>query len=144
MIFNDNERTAEIRLEKLLEILVNRDEDALKEAFSKQALIDAENFEENMEYLFEIFQGDIVSWKQDGISGDTKTEHGKKSVQVRTWYTVTTDKDEYLFLVIDYIEDTINPDNAGIYILRVVRAEDAETQITGYWQDLKAGIFKPE
>jgi len=142
-IFNDDGRIADIRLEQLLEILVSKDEDALKKMFSKQALKEAINFDENMDYLFELFQGNIVSWERTSIAGGTKSESGKKAVQVRSWYKVTTDKDEYLFLVVDYTQDTINPDNHGLYALEVVRTEDAEEQITGYWQDLKAGIFKP-
>ena len=144
-IFDDSEAKADTRLEKLLEVLAHKDDDALKKIFSKQALDDAVNFDKNSEYLFELFQGNIVSWVRDSISGGTKIEYGKKSVQLRSWYTVTTDKEEYLFLVIDYIQDTINPDNAGLYTLRVVRVEDAEIQFSGYWQDMEiAGIYRPE
>ncbi len=49
-----------------------------------------------------------------------------------------------MFFVIDYIKDTMNPDNAGLYTLRVIKAEDKETEF-GYWQDMCIpGIYKPE
>ena len=61
-----------------------------------------------------------------------------------SWYTVTTDKEKYKFFVIDYTKDTINPDNAGLYTLRVIKAEDEYTQFAP-WQDMQiAGIYKPE
>ena len=81
---------------------------------------------------------------EDKWSSGESIEHGKKSVMLRAWYTVETDKDKYMFFIIDYTEDTINTDNAGLYTLRVIKAEDKDTQFT-YWQDMKiAGIYKPK
>jgi hypothetical protein len=57
---------------------------------------------------------------------------------------VTTDKDKYVFFIIDYIKNTIYPDNTGLYTLRVIKEEDKETQL-GYWQDMEiAGIYIPK
>jgi outer membrane scaffolding protein for murein synthesis (MipA/OmpV family) len=61
-----------------------------------------------------------------------------------SWYTVVTDKEKYMFFVIDYTKDTINLDNTGLYTLRVIKAVDKETQFT-YWQDMGiSGIYKPK
>lgn len=46
--------------------------------------------------------------------------HGKKSAMLRYWYTVETDMDKYMFFIIDYNEDTINPNKAGLYTLRII------------------------
>ncbi|WP_459764950.1 DUF5104 domain-containing protein [Alkaliphilus crotonatoxidans] len=144
MISDDSDKKADARMEQLLETIKNKDEDAFKAMFSKQALNEANDFDGGMDYLFGFFQGNVDSWKRDRFTSETSSEYGKKSVMLVSWYTVVTDKDKYMFFVIDYTKDTINPDNAGLYTLRVIKAEDKDTQFT-YWQDMKiAGIYKPK
>ena len=112
--------------------------------FSKQALNEANDFSGGIEYLLKFFQGSVDSWKRDRFTSETSSEHGKKSVMLVSWYTVVTDKEKYMCFIIDYAKDTINPDNAGLYTLRVIKAKDKETQFT-YWQEMKiAGIYKPK
>lgn len=142
MIFDDSDKKADDRMEQLLETIKNKDKDALKAMFSIQALNEANEFDGSMEYLFEFFQGRVDSWKRDRFTSETSSEYGKKSVMLVSWYTVTTDKDKYIFFVIDYTKDTINSDNAGLYTLRVIKAADEATQFSA-WQDMKvAGIYK--
>ncbi len=144
MIYDDNEKKADARLEEIIKTLKNQDKDALKVLFSKQTFDHANNFDASMEYLFGFFQGNVDSWKRDTFTSETSIENGKKSVMLVSWYTVTTDKDEYMFFIIDYTKDTINPDNAGLYTLRVIKAADEATQFSS-WQNMKiAGIYKPE
>lgn len=144
MISDDSDKKADAGMEQLLETIKNKDKDAFRAMFSKQALNEANEFDGGMEYLFGFFQGNVDSWKRDRFTSETSSEYGKKSVMLVSWYTVTTDKDKYMFFVIDYIKDTVNPNNAGLYTLRVIKAEDKETQFT-YWQDMKiAGIYKPK
>lgn len=143
-IFDDGDKKADTRIEEILEILKNKDQDALKAMFSKQALDEANDFDSSMEYLVEFFQGNVDSWKRDRFTSETSKESGKKSIMLISWYTVTTDEDMYMFFVIDYTENTITPDNAGLYTLRVIKAEDEETQFAS-WQKMQiAGIYKPE
>ena len=143
MISDDSDKKADARMEQLLETIKNKDKDAFKTMFSKQALNEANDFNGGIEYLFGFFQGNVDSWKRDRFTSETSSEHGKKSVMLVSWYTVVTAKDKYMFFLIDYTKDTINPDNAGLYTLRVIKAEDKETQFT-FWQDMKlAGIYKP-
>lgn len=112
--------------------------------FSKQALEEANDFDGSLDYLFEFFQGNADSWEQDRFTSETSSESGKKSIILISWYTVTTDKENYKFFVIDYTENTINPDNAGLYTLRVIKAEDKATQFAS-WQKMQiAEIYKPE
>jgi len=144
MISDDSDKKADVRLEQILETLNNKDEDALKAMFSKKVLLEADDFEGQIEYLFFFFQGSVKSWDRTGFSSDGSIENGKKSTMLRSWYTVTTNKDKYRFFVIDYSVDTINPDNKGLYTLRVIKAADETTQFT-YWQDMEiAGIYKPK
>ena len=145
MIFDNNNKKADARMEKLLEAITSKDEDALKKLFSKQALNDAVNFDDGMDYLFELIQGNIVSWKQERFSSDGLSEDGKKYTKLFTWYTVVTEKNKYLFFTSDYIVNTINPDNIGYYTLRAIKKVADEISFDVSWDDLEVpGICKPE
>jgi hypothetical protein len=144
MLVSSEDKKADARIEQILAAIKDKDREAMKALFSKQALDENNDFDNGIDYLFSFLQGDVKSWKRDKWSSDESVRNGKKSVMLRSWYTVSTDKNKYMFFVIDFTEDTINPNNAGVYTLRVIKAEDKETQF-GYWQDMKiAGIYKPK
>ena len=144
IVYVGEEKAAKARIKEILSAIENKDKEAMKALFSKKALDEADDFDEGVEYLFDFFQGDLQSWEIDAWSSGESIERGKKSIMLRAWYIVTTDKEKYMFFVIDYIKDTMNPDNAGLYTLRVIKAEDEETEF-GYWQDMVIpGIYKPD
>lgn len=128
MLNKDNdEENANARLEEVIEALNNQDKDTLKGLFSKKALDEVDNFDDSTDYLFDFFQGEANSWEKSG--GPTVFEsnsHGHKTKEVSSYYYVNTDKQKYFFLLRDYPVDTDHPDNVGLYMLLVVRAEDEE------------------
>ena len=145
VIFDDSGSKTDALMEQVFDILERKDHSALKAMFSPKALNEANDFEINMEYLFELFQGEIISWKKTSRSGETKNRYGKKSIQAISRYTVTTDKDEYLFLIVWYTRDDFDADNIGVQTLRVLRTDDKETQFK-MWEEMitTPGIYKPE
>ena len=141
MFISCEDKIADERLEQVLSSIKAEDKGALKALFSKQALEETNDFDNGVDYLFDLFQGDVESWEREKWSSSESIQYGEKSVEIRSWYTVSTDKDNYLFFIYDFTEDTINPNNEGLYTLRVVKAEE----FAGYWQDIViAGIYKPE
>jgi len=47
-----------------------------------------------------------------------------------------------ILFLLEYTVDTKNPDNIGLYTLRIINAEDEETQ-WGSWQKMKIpGIYQ--
>lgn len=143
MLVSSEDKIADSQLQKILSSIKDKDRDVIKSSFSKKAMNESDNFDKGIDYLFKIFQGKLKSWKRDKWSSGESIENGKKSLMIRSWYTVYTDKDKYLFFIIDFSEDTINPDNKGLYTLRVIKAKDKKTQFT-YWQDMQiAGIYLP-
>jgi hypothetical protein len=144
MLVSNEDKKADARMEQVLSAIKDKDKEAMKALFSKQALDENKDFDNGINYLYSFFQGDVKSWERDAWSSGESTRNGKKSIMLRYWYTVETDNGKYMFFIIDYTEDTINPDNAGLYTLRVIKAEDKDTQFTS-WQDMKiAGIYKPK
>jgi hypothetical protein len=108
--------------------------------FSKKALDEANDFENGVDYLFELLQGDVDTWERAGWSSGEMIEYGKKSLMIRFSFDVKTDKDTYHFFVIDYNTDTINPDNQGVYMLELIKFTDEKDLDS--WQDrVRAGIY---
>lgn len=124
---NKDDKKAAIRLERVIEAIKNKDKNALKSIFSKQALEEADDFDSKVDDLFNFFQGEVVSWKKP--SGPTvfeSNDHGHEKKEVSSYYYVNTDKQKYFFLLRDYPVDTDHSDNVGLYMLLVVKAEDEE------------------
>ncbi|MCL2676227.1 MAG: DUF5104 domain-containing protein [Firmicutes bacterium] len=144
MTFSDDKKV-DAHFGQLTDAIKNKDKDAIKTIFSKQALEEAESIDESIEYLLTLIQGEIKSWKNENWGSDGVVENGKTVLtEIKSWYKVTTEKDEYLFFLLDYTKDIKNPDNVGLYTLRAIKEEDRETHFT-YWQDMKiAGIYMPK
>lgn len=143
-MYSDDSQKADARLEQVIEVIKNQDNEALKAMFSEQALDEAVDIDGRIVYLLDFIQGNIESWKRDTWSADKSIHDGKTTNMITSWYKVSTDKEDYLFFLLEYSEDTDNPDNVGLYTLRVIKAEDEETQFSS-WQKMQiAGIYKPE
>jgi hypothetical protein len=143
VIINE-EKQADARIVQILATIKDKDRETLKSLFSQKALDEAEDFDSGVDYLFNFFQGNIDSWERDKWSSGEEIRNGKKSMMLRSWYEVNTDNNKYLFFIIDFPEDTINPSNIGLYTLRIIKVENEETEF-GYWQDMEIpGIYNPK
>ncbi|MCR6546226.1 DUF5104 domain-containing protein [Dehalobacterium formicoaceticum] len=149
---NNDGKNADFRLEQVIETIKSKDKEAIKALFSNKALDEAENFDENADYLFSFIQGDIDSWEE--LGGPTvfdSNDNGHKKKEVSSYYYVNTDKERYFFLLDDCTVDTDQPDNVGLYLLLVVKAEDREKIYDGdqkiiydgYKRLTHAGIYIP-
>jgi len=128
MLNKDNDdKKADARLEQVIDAIKNQDKKALRAIFSKQALHDTDDFDGRIDYLFGFIQGKIKSWKSsDGPTVYGSYDYGHNKKEVSSYYYVNTDKQKYFFLLRDYPIDTDHPDNVGLYMLLVVKAEDEE------------------
>ena len=144
-LFYDDTEIAESALEQILDSIKNQDEEALKSVFSKKALVEAEDIDGGVAYLFDFVQGNVISYDfETGPGSYESIENGKRWEKLFTWFNVVTDQEEYVFFILQYSEDTFDPDNVGVYSLRVVKAEDEDTQMT-YMEDMEIpGIYQPE
>lgn len=126
MLNKDNdEMEAENVLTHVIDAIKDQDKDALKTIFSKQAVGDADDFDDGVDGLFKFIQGKINSWeKLDGPTVFESNDHGRKKKEVSSYYYVKTDSQKYFFLLKNYPVDTDHPDNVGLYMLLVVKAED--------------------
>jgi len=138
--FVAKEQKANERMEKIVAAIRDKDKESLKCLFSKKAIEEAEDFDSDADYLFELIQGNIESWELDGWSSDGLIDYGKRSLMIRYPFYLITDENVYHFYVIDYSTDTIDPDNEGIYMLELIKFTDEED--LDYWTNrMRAGIY---
>ena len=124
---DSDEKKAAAKLEQVIEAIKNKDKASLKALFSQKALSEAVGFDDNIEELFDFVQGEVDSWeKSSGPSVSEESNYGHVKKVVSSYYYVNTDKQKYFFLLRDYPVDTDHPDNVGLYLLLVVKAEDEE------------------
>lgn len=138
-----NARVAYELTEQITIAINNKDRATIKSMFSKQALIEAKDFDASMDYLFELFQGEIKSISDNGLVVSTSNNYGHKTEDIEASYVVETDKNKYIFFLVECTINTDIPDKLGLYTLRVIKAEDRATQY-GTWQNMAIpGIYKP-
>jgi hypothetical protein len=141
----DDGAVAEKKFERILSAIERKDKDKLKSLFSNKALREAEDIDENAAYAFNLFQGNVQSWELDtGPITSENVENGNKRKEIKVWFNIKTDRENYILFFIDYPLDDFDSDNVGLYTLRIVKEQDKKGQLT-YWQHMKiAGVYKPE
>ena len=140
--------TSSLKAEKTLKIVLGameeKDGEALKAVFSQDALNNAENIDDEINSLFEFFQGKVVSWDDDaGLGVDEEFKNGLILRRTVFFVNVTTEEQEYFIYLLEYPIDKEHPNNVGLHTLRVMKMEDEEQ--FGYWQDnmfpgIKSGV----
>ena len=126
--FDDTDIKATKRIKQIIKIINKEDKEAFKKLFSQKAIEEADGFDENLDHLFELFQGKIESWeKNSGPSVSKSSDYGHIIKNVSSYYYITTtDGQKYFFLLDDFPIDTDHPDNVGLFLLIVAKAEDSD------------------
>jgi hypothetical protein len=140
--FNDNDQEiAKTRMDYLLEALDNKDKDGLKAMFSKNAIDQVENFDQSITDLFDYYEGDFVSYDnwggpvtEEGINSDGT---GRKWKRLDSTCDVKTSNGEYRFAIIEFVQDTADADNVGVWSLYIIKMEDDNDPEYAYWGDGK-------
>ena len=157
------DKIAEKRCEDIVAALENKDSSAIKAMFSQKAIEEAEDLDDEIEYIIEHYEGSLKSFK-----GTTSTEeniNGKsKKTTVKADYTVITDKQTYVLFFVEvsntddetengiyrlwlsnilFFVEKLNSENAeeeGLYLFQLAKESDVE-KVQG---KLDAGIYIPE
>lgn len=123
-----DDKLAESRIDQLGNAIKQQDKEAVKKLFSENALEEAEDIDSEIDELLSYVQGEVISYSRDGQAMQTSDtiEYGYKTKELHIWFTLDTDEESYLVFLDDYPVDTINPENVGLYTIRILRAEDEE------------------
>ncbi len=143
-VFKSEKEIMEEILEYVLLNIENEDSEAMKSLFSKKSLSEVENFEEDMNYLIDFFKGDVIDWEVAAGPGTSeRLKSGKKWIEIKIWYSIETTENNYVMFILNYDRDDFEPENEGLYSIRVVLEENRDTEMT-VWQDMKIpGIYNP-
>lgn len=139
-IFDDDQKISNDRMEKILLVLQEKDEDALRKMFSKNAITQAENFDGSIIELFDFFKGEFESYND--WSGPIVEEGRNDDGTGRNWkstestFDVITSEQKYRFAIKVFTKDTTEIDNIGIYSMYVIKMEDTNEEFA-YWGDNK-------
>lgn len=99
------------------------DADALKSLFSKTALDEATDIDQQISVLLQFYQGKKQSFEGDA-SSSTHTKYGEDiEKQFIGQYQLTTDKETYRIIYHYNVIDKENPDKVGLSLLEVVTDE---------------------
>jgi len=122
-----DQQAANIRFEKLLAALQNRDSEAIRALFSDKAISKAENFDQSARVLFEYFQGEYVSHKDCALStmtGYNDDGSGRSYTEAFPGYEVTTSEHVYRFDIAEFTAYSPDRDMVGVWALYIYDADD--------------------
>ena len=111
-------------LEDLLINLQEENTEKTKSLFALNAIIDLENFDEDIFKLFQYFNGNYETFISDGLGTFNEVEHGKNKKYYLITSDVKTTENTYRFAIKWYVEDDFDSENIGIHSLYVIKFED--------------------
>lgn len=137
--FSTDGQTANKRFEQVLKAIQEKDKQALKDMFCKQALTNDKNIDESITNLFDFFQGKEALYDDRGgptvYANQNTGGRVNRKKEVQSVYDVKTTEQKYHFLVQEFTVDTENPDRTGgIYSICIHKVQSSE--------DLYYGIDK--
>ena len=139
-LLDNDEKVANKRFEQILDAIENSDENALKKLFSQKSIAVDNDLEESIFELFDFYQGELVyynNWSGPIVEEGKNDDGTSRSYKfMESTYDVETSKQKYCFAIKEYVSDTADPDNVGIYSLYVILAENTNIQFA-YWGDGK-------
>ncbi len=142
LLMTSDERAANKCYEQVVKALEKQDKEAVKSMFSKQALEEAEDFDENLDRLFEIFDSKFEPFNFEFGPVSEKVRYGKREKEIKVYLDIDFGDITYSIFLVDYPVNTLCPDNVGLYTLRVGLAEK-EHELS--WQERKIpGIYIAE
>ncbi|UOO37197.1 DUF5104 domain-containing protein [Oscillospiraceae bacterium CM] len=137
---------ADARLKQIIKAINNQDKNSIKNMFSNQAKNKTEDLDGQIDYLFVFVQGKIESWETivHGATAES-INNGSRIKGSNSWYYIYTDKQKYLIFLVECTIDTDHPENVGMYVIQVMKAEDKDKYFHGGGPDtLPAGIDIPD
>jgi len=118
--FGSEQQMSDQIMEEMIQALDARDSEALKEMFSKEALIEAKDLDQQIAEMMKFYKGKMVSYK--GIaSSQTNSENGEDvEKDFQGHYTLVTDKETYQVLYEHKPIDRESPDKIGLSSLELI------------------------
>lgn len=102
--------------------------DAIYEMFSPNAQAEVETLKEDIQALFDLFDGKVISHKSVGGNEYESNEHGVKVITSGYAFEVKTENETYFLGMSENVRDDENTDNLGL--CRILAYNDADEENT--------------
>lgn len=122
-IVNKLTNTSDAQLAAIWDGVVNKDEEAIKSLFAKNALEQAQNLEDGIAYILNMPEGEIKEIDHGGGSSGSN-DYGEKVLTSDDYKTISIDGHRYEFYISHTVTDTKNPDNVGLWTLQIIDLEE--------------------
>jgi len=123
----DNGQLSRDRMGQIVDALNAHNAAALKGMFTPYARTKySAQIDKGLDYLLSQFPNGGITWQpeQGGSAVYERDVDGKKTVLLPTFYTVSSGGKDFRFFFADFTENTIDPDNLGIYAIGAVPAAE--------------------
>lgn len=130
-------------IEKIIEVINSKDNEALIEMFSVTALkeIDMTVFEQRLNELFASWQGEVVEYNGE-LSTERKRHSGKITHSINGFYDIETTDTTHHLLFLSVVRDDENSDNEGLSMIVFVTDKLYQSE-NFYWEygNRESGIY---
>ncbi len=135
------ESSTDAAMETLVKAIEDEDKEAILSLFSEAASEEADELDERAEKLIALGNGKIDNWER--VSGyEDASKDGNSIVKKKgNKYSVTIDEEEYIFFLVDCIEDSDNPRNVGIYMIQALHTDNFKANFDWGHEKICSGIY---
>lgn len=141
-MFDNDKEISDKCMKDIILAIEEKDSDKIFSMFSAKAKNDNNCISEGISVFLDKFNdNNLVFEENPGPVAYEEVESGQKAKKIVNWYDVTGENTNYIFFFVEWIEDTENPGNVGLYTLRIIEEKDYEEQYTYHDKMETAGLY---
>ena len=142
IMYSSDDKLAKDQFSKVIESIENKDAEELKALFSKVALTEATDIDDQIDKLFSCINTEVVSWKKGPLHASENISYGKqKYLKIDVKFELECESDKYMIFMRYFPRDVDNPDNEGIYTFRIIKSENKEKEFSSMESMAVPGIW---
>ncbi|MBQ8416110.1 MAG: DUF5104 domain-containing protein [Clostridia bacterium] len=125
-VFNNDREIANEKFERLIDLIQEKDKEAVKKLFAPNVMVDGMHLDESINALFEYYQGELVSyndWGGPGTESSKEIDGSKKEIFYCSYDVITTEQ-TYRIAMKQVITDTQESENVGLWSFYIIRMGD--------------------
>lgn len=135
------ESSTDAAMKTLVKAIEDEDKEAILSLFSEAASEEAEELDERAEKLIDLGNGKIDKWERVSGYEEASKEENSIAKTKGSKYSVTVDDEEYIFFLVDCIEDSDNPKNVGIYMIQALHTDNFKANFDWGHEKICPGIY---
>lgn len=140
---NSAESSAGYYAKRIVKGLFKDNKRTVRSCFSLNTLKSVPDLQDQIDYIFSIYEGEFLYWGEIGFSSESSTGMGlSHKTTCKGYYTIKTDKAEYEMFIMCYKRNEVGLDDIGIISMRFYKVKDIETMTEPVAYRLDNGIVE--